>query len=145
MLLTNIKQLVNTGSGDRPLYGKEMAELPVIENAWLLIEGNEIAGFGKMDSLIKTSQQSPNRTNGLCWEACFTCLVRQPFPSCFCRAAGKMNLSIKSAGFSYAEINARGGGILNTVQKINDISEDELFRIFLEKAGGSIQTGHRSH
>jgi imidazolonepropionase len=35
----------------------------------------------------------------------------------------------KICGLSYAEINARGGGILNTVQKINDSSEDDLFNI----------------
>ena len=35
----------------------------------------------------------------------------------------------KIRGLSYAEINARGVGILNTVQKINEISEAELFNI----------------
>ncbi|MEJ0083945.1 MAG: hypothetical protein WDM78_24055 [Puia sp.] len=35
----------------------------------------------------------------------------------------------KIRGLSYEEINARGGGILNSVRKLNDISEDELFRI----------------
>ncbi len=53
MLLTNIKQLVNVREDTGPLYGAEMAELPVIVNAWLLIEGNVIAGFGKMENLKK--------------------------------------------------------------------------------------------
>ena len=42
----------------RPLYGTEMAELPCLENAWLLIEGNEIAGFGKMENLKNEFAQS---------------------------------------------------------------------------------------
>src|SRR5688572_26780876 len=33
----------------------------------------------------------------------------------------------KLKGASYAEIAARGGGILNSAQKIKEISEDELF------------------
>ena len=39
----------------------------------------------------------------------------------------------KIRGLSYAEVNARGGGILNTVEKINGISEAELFNISWER------------
>ena len=127
-LLINIKQLVNTGSGIRPLYGKEMADLPCLENAWLLIEGEEIAGFGKMDSLKKDLPNLPGvktDCNGKlvlpCWCDSHTHIV----------FAGSRESEFvdKIRGLSYAEINARGGGILNTVQKINEISSDELFRI----------------
>ena len=58
-LLINIKQLVNTSSGQAPLYGKEMANIPCIENAWLLIEGNNIAAFGEMASLNKVLPKLP--------------------------------------------------------------------------------------
>src|ERR1700761_4854558 len=59
VLLTNIRQLVNVREDTGPLYGKEMAELPSIDDAWLLIEGNVIAGFGKMDSLSKKLPHLP--------------------------------------------------------------------------------------
>ena len=39
----------------------------------------------------------------------------------------------KIRGLSYAEINARGGGILNTVQKINEIPKKN-FSVFPGKA-----------
>jgi imidazolonepropionase len=127
-LLVNIKQLVNTGSGNRPLYGKEMAILPCLENAWLLIEGEEIAGFGKMDSLKEDLPNLP--------ETKTDCSGRLVMPS-WCDShshivfAGSRETEFvdKIRGISYAEINARGGGILNTVQKTNEISSDELFRI----------------
>jgi imidazolonepropionase len=127
-LLVNIKQLVNTGSGNRPLYGKEMAILPCLENAWLLIEGEEIAGFGKMDSLKEDLPNLP--------ETKTDCSGRLVMPS-WCDShshivfAGTRETEFvdKIRGLSYAEINARGGGILNTVQKTNEISSDELFRI----------------
>jgi imidazolonepropionase len=35
----------------------------------------------------------------------------------------------KIRGLSYAEINARGGGILSTVQKVNEATENELFSL----------------
>jgi len=127
-LLTNIKQLVNVREDTGPLYGTEMAELPAIADAWLLIEGNEIAGFGKMDSLKKDLPNIPAEQ--------MDCSGRLVMPS-WCDshthlvfAGSRENEFVdKIHGLSYEEVNARGGGILNTVQKINDISEDELFRI----------------
>src|ERR1700709_281542 len=50
-ILTHIKQLVNVREHSHPLYGNEMSHLPCIEDAWLLIEGNQIAAYGKMSSL----------------------------------------------------------------------------------------------
>ncbi len=128
LLLANIKQLINTGSGDRPLYGKEMENMPCIDDAWLLIEGDEIAGYGKMDSLDKTLSALPMEK--------IDCTGRLVLPA-WCDShthlvfAGSREDEFveKIRGIPYAEINARGGGILNTVQKINEISEDELFRI----------------
>ncbi len=128
LLLINIKQLINTGSGDRPLYGKEMEKLPYMADAWLLIEGEEIAGFGKMDSLDKTFSALPIEK--------IDCAGRLVLPG-WCDshthivfAGSRENEFVeKIRGTPYAEINARGGGILNTVRKVNEISEDELFRI----------------
>jgi|SRR5450432_578019 imidazolonepropionase len=128
ILLTNIKQLVNVREDTGPLCGSEMAELPAIADAWLLIEGNEIAGFGKMDSLKKDLPNIPAEQ--------MDCSGRLVMPS-WCDshthlvfAGSRENEFVdKIHGLSYEEVNARGGGILNTVQKINDISEDELFRI----------------
>jgi imidazolonepropionase len=128
LLLTNIRQLVNIREDTGPLYGTEMAELPSIEDAWLLIEGNVIAGFGKMDTLNKKLPNLPDDQ--------VDCSEKLVMPS-WCDShthlvfAGSRESEFvdKILGLSYEEINARGGGILNTVQKINDISEDELFRI----------------
>jgi imidazolonepropionase len=139
-LLTHIKQLVNVRVDSQPLYGKEMAELPCIENAWLLIEGEEIAGFGKMDSLEKDLPNSPSEK--------MDCSGRLVLP-CWCDshthlvfAGSRENEFVdKIRGLSYAEINARGGGILNTVQKINEITEEELFRISWKRLEELVKLG----
>jgi imidazolonepropionase len=131
-LLTHIQQLVNVRDGGGPLYGKEMMDLPCLENAWLLIEGNEIAAFGEMDDLKKKLPVLPEKQTD--------CSGRLVFPA-WCDshthlvfAGSRENEFVdKIRGMDYAQINARGGGILNTVQKIQSISEDELFRISWQK------------
>jgi len=52
-LITNIKQLVGVRNDSRLLHGKELAQLPVIENAYLLIEEGFIADYGPMTELQK--------------------------------------------------------------------------------------------
>jgi imidazolonepropionase len=128
LLLTNIRQLVNVREDTGPLYGAEMAELPSMEDAWVLIEGDVIADFGKMDMLKKRLPNLPAEQ--------MDCSEKLVMPS-WCDshthlvfAGSRENEFVdKIRGLSYEEINAKGGGILNTVQKVNDLSEDELFRI----------------
>jgi imidazolonepropionase len=127
-LLTHIQQLVNVRSEDSPLYGKDMAELPCLENAWLLIQEKEIVSFGKMDNLHKEIPNLPDEK--------INCTGRLVMPA-WCDShthlvfAGSREMEFvdKIRGLDYAQINARGGGILSTVGQIDSISEDELFRL----------------
>ena len=127
-LLRNIRQLVNVRKDDAPLYGKEMAELPCLENAWLITEGKEIASFGTMDNLEKEIPKLP--------EEQINCSDRLVLPA-WCDShthlvfAGSREMEFvdKIRGLDYAQINARGGGILSTVRQMDSISEDELFRL----------------
>jgi imidazolonepropionase len=127
-LLTHIQQLVNVRAGDKPLYGQEMAGLPCLDNAWLLIEGNEIAAYGNMEKLHKEMPNQPREQTD--------CSGRLVLPA-WCDshthlvfAGSRENEFVnKIRGLDYARINTRGGGILNTVQQIHAISEEELFRI----------------
>ncbi len=64
-ILTRIKQLVNIRTDSRALYGSEMSELPCLEDAWLLIEDDEIAGFGKMNNLEQRNPESAGRSDRL--------------------------------------------------------------------------------
>ena len=51
-LILNIKQLVQTELSPRKwVAGKDMARLGILENAYLLVEEDKIAGFGKMEDL----------------------------------------------------------------------------------------------
>ncbi|HKZ64922.1 MAG TPA: hypothetical protein VJ111_01135, partial [Chitinophagaceae bacterium] len=50
-LITNIKLLVNTRKQNQLLRGKELSQLPCVENAFLIIEDDEIAQYGRMEDL----------------------------------------------------------------------------------------------
>jgi imidazolonepropionase len=51
LLIKNIKQLIQVRpEAPMMLRGNEMAELPVLDNAWLLIENGLIHSFGEMNS-----------------------------------------------------------------------------------------------
>ena len=129
-LILNIKQLVQTELSPRKwVAGKDMARLGILENAYLLVEEDKIAGFGKMEDLN--------------WEAVYAggdivkeidATGRLVMPS-YCDShthlvyAGSREIEYidKIRGLSYEEIAKRGGGILNSCERIRKASEEELF------------------
>jgi imidazolonepropionase len=128
ILLTNIKQLVNVRDQWGVLRGKELAELPCINNAYLLIENDTIVEYGTMEQLATTNRAWPaeqvDATGRLVLPAWCDSHTHLVF------AASRENEFIdKLKGLSYAEIAARGGGILNSARKLNEASEDELFQL----------------
>src|SRR5690349_8505322 len=59
-IITNITLLAGIRDTESALRQTDLATLPSIDNAWLLIEGDEIAGFGKMSDLNKNNIPSNN-------------------------------------------------------------------------------------
>ncbi len=119
-VFTHISLLAGTGHSQSFLRGKELSNLECIENAYLIIEDNTIADFGKMEDCPTKGERLPEQTIVLpAWCDSHTHLV----------FAGSREGEFidKIKGLSYAEIAAKGGGILNSAKKLNDTSEDELF------------------
>ena len=50
-LFRNIGQLINVREQEELLRGKALAHLPVIKDAWLLVEGGKIADYGLMSAI----------------------------------------------------------------------------------------------
>src|SRR5215210_6300703 len=119
-LLTNIKTLVNARDTYHLLRGKELAQLPCINDAYLLVEGAEIAGYGKMQDLMWKPEafafhyDATGRLVLPSWCDSHTHLV----------FAGSREEEFveKIKGASYAEIAAKGGGILHSAKKMAAIS-----------------------
>ncbi|MBK6381278.1 MAG: imidazolonepropionase [Chitinophagaceae bacterium] len=125
-LITNIAQLVNTREETTLLRGAALAALPVIEDAFVLIEDGIIADYGHMYELELKVPQLPKHiidTNGQfvlpTWCDSHTHIV-------FAKTREDEFID-KLKGMSYADIAAKGGGILNSANKLNDATEDELF------------------
>ena len=130
ILVKNIKQLVQAEPKSIKFRaGKEMQNLPVIDNAYLLTEGDKIKEFGKMEDFnpdilkkIKEPIEEVDATG------------KFVFPS-FCDShthivyAGSREVEYidKIKGLSYEEIFKRGGGILNSAKRLHETSEEELY------------------
>lgn len=126
MLITNIKGLVGLHPKEKHvLRGCEMTNLPVLENAWLLIENDLIKDFGSMDQIPDSVSSLPS----------IDVQGKYVFPS-WCdshthivfAASREEEFAMKIEGKSYEEIAAAGGGILNSARKLQIATEDELFK-----------------
>lgn len=124
-LIYNIGLLVQVR--DEPVSfvaGKEMSVLPVIRDAWLLMENDIIEAYGTMDNKPVTGDHTREI------DACGGFV----FPS-FCDShthivyAGSREIEYidKIKGLSYEEIAQRGGGILNSAERLHNTTEEELF------------------
>lgn len=124
-LLKNISLLVGVHAPEAALRGKVLAHLPQIEQAWLLIEDDVIAACGKMTEGIMPAADEVTDVRGAmvlpAWCDSHTHLVFA--------ASRESEFIDKIKGLSYAEIAARGGGILNSARRLQTTSEDELFNL----------------
>lgn len=122
MIVTNIGRLVGI---DQPARrrGHEMDTLPSIDNAWLKVENGIVADYGPMDTLGETGSEEVVDAQG-----------GYVFPS-FCDShthivyAGTRDGEFldKIHGLSYEEIARRGGGILNSADRLHLTPEQELY------------------
>ena len=125
-LLINIKELVNVRTNNILLRGETLRDLPVIKNSFLLIEDDVINTFGSMSDLQWMVPNKPSEVIDLTgkfvlpsWCDSHTHIVFD--------GSRESEFVDKINGLSYAEIAAKGGGILNSSQKLNAASENSLF------------------
>ena len=125
-LYTNIKNLVNTRESQCLLKGHQLRELPCVENAFLLIEDGVIEAYGTMSNLSNTLPQLPKHIVDVAGQFVMPTWCDSHTHLVF--AGTRENEFIdKINGLSYAEIAARGGGILHSAQKLLQTSEEDLF------------------
>lgn len=123
MLITNIKYIVNVREEHKLLRGKELAELPILENAYLKIKNDKIEDYGVMPALTEEDFKQPvfdaKQASVLpTWCDSHTHLI---FP-----AYRESEFVDKIRGLSYEAIAAKGGGILNSAGLLNETPEELL-------------------
>lgn len=123
-LITNIKELLQVRETHiDKVSGSEMATLPSIKNAFLLLEDDTIAAFGPMADCPKINADVNIDATGRIvmptWCDSHTHIVY----------AGNREQEFvdRINGMTYEEIANRGGGILNSAKKLNETSEAEIY------------------
>ena len=123
LIIKNIGAIVGVrDKADAPLRGGDMDILPMLQDAWLAVEGEKIHSYGPMSECPVLECETVNAEG------------KWLFPS-FCDShthlvfAGSREREFvdKINGLSYAEIAARGGGILNSADRLHEYSEDRLY------------------
>lgn len=123
-LIINIKELlqVRETAVDK-VSGADMAVLPTLKNAFLLLEDDTIAAFGLMTDCPKINADVTIDAEGKMvlptWCDSHTHIVY----------AGNREQEFvdRINGLSYEEIANRGGGILNSAKKLNETSEADIY------------------
>ena len=141
ILIKNIKGLVQAGE-DIPLIrkGKDMQELPIVKDAFLYLEDNEVIAYGKMDDWKEIGSSSDIEIIEA--EGCFVlpAFCDSHTHTVFAKTREEEFVD-RIHGMSYEEIALKGGGILNSAAKLADMSEEELFNSAQERIQKMIACG----
>lgn len=124
LLFTNIKELIQVRQQSlNYVSGPQMKQLPTIKQAYLLVEHGKIADFGSMVNCPEVADADVIDARGQMilptWCDSHTHLVY----------AGNRESEFvdRINGLSYEEIAKKGGGILNSAKKLQQLDEHELY------------------
>lgn len=138
LLVKNIGSIVGIDTDRRErIAGEAMDQLQRLDDAYLVAEEGRIAAFGPMSELKSEEADEVVDAQG-----------GTLFPS-FCDShthlvyAGSREQEFldKIHGLSYEEIARRGGGILNSADRLHNTSEEELYRQAMERVNEIIAMG----
>lgn len=138
VLIKNIKQLLQVHQNNVTLVkGKAMKILPILEDAYLYIEHDTIIEYGSMQNCpsfnAETIIDATNRIVLPSWCDSHTHLVY---------AGNRVSEFVdRINGLSYQDIANKGGGILNSAKKLQNTSEDELYKQATKRLNELIKMG----
>ena len=140
-VIKNISELIQTETNPRKwVAGKDMSHISTIKDAFIEVEEGIITSFGSMEDW--NGIEDWNNTDIIDAEGGMV------FPT-YCdshthlvfAASREGEFVDRINGLSYAEIAERGGGILNSADKLQNASEDELFEDALARLNELVQMG----
>ncbi len=123
LLVRDLAQLATPIGREAPLRGSALAEVQVLEDAYVLCAGEEIEAVGRMRDLpafdgdvVELDGRGKSAVPGL-----VDCHTHAAFGG-----DRVEEFSLRAAGAGYEELHARGGGILSTVRATRAAGEDGL-------------------
>ncbi len=136
-LFSNIKELKQVYDSTPSLRrGAEMAVIPSIQQAYLLIENDIIIEYGSMDHCPKHVDKVIDATGKYIFPTWCDSHTHIVFA-----ASREEEFIMKIEGKTYEDIAAKGGGILNSAKKMQSIGEDDLYRSTANRLQQLIQLG----
>lgn len=138
MLIRNIGGIVGVGDGRSHLRGAEMNQMNVLEDAWMLIKDGVITDFGPTETepVVSANEEVLDACGGLVLPAFCDSHTHLVYP-----ASRSGEFLDKINGLSYEEIAARGGGILNSADRLAEMSEDDLYETSMNRVREVIAMG----
>lgn len=141
ILIKNIHQLIQVREQtNEPIKGKELDIVPAIENAWLAIDDGIIADYGKMEDFPGISDwkgleiiDADGKLILPAWVDSHTHIVYA--------GSREGEFGDRIRGLTYEQIAQRGGGILNSAQKLKNASEEDLIEQALVRCNEIISQG----
>ncbi len=126
ILFKNIKTLYGVyEAAPSPRKGSELGVVPEIKEAWLAIEDGQIADFGSMDQFPGIADWKGLEVVDCTGKIIFPAFVDSHTHIVYDgNRAGEFTDRIK--GLTYEQIASKGGGILNSAQRLRVASEKDL-------------------
>jgi|ERR1035441_5607672 imidazolonepropionase len=130
IFIYNIKSLVGVlETNAKLLKGKEMSTLNCINNAYLILKDGKIFDYGRMEDYWNGITSDKKE-----FDIEIDAVGKMVFPS-YCdshthlvyAASREEEFVDRIKGLSYQDIAAKGGGILNSVKKLEAAKEEELY------------------
>jgi len=127
ILIKNIKGLAGIlEESQSPLRGNELANLQMLENAYLAIENGRIADFGSMEELAGVVDWTDLQVIDAEGKFVLPAFCDSHSHLVFAKSREEEFVD-RIKGLGYEEIGKKGGGILNSARKLAEMSEDDLF------------------
>ncbi|OIO00444.1 MAG: imidazolonepropionase [Elusimicrobia bacterium CG_4_10_14_0_2_um_filter_56_8] len=139
ILFTGIKQLLTLTGDKAPRAGAAMRETGMVKDAAVLVEGGLIEAAGTWTSVSHHRLAKKARkieVNGVCLPG----FVDSHTHAIFAEPRLK-DFSMRTAGASYQDIKAAGGGILSSIGAVRRQSQHDMARQLAIRATGFIECG----
>jgi imidazolonepropionase len=123
LLVRDLVQLATPAGTEAPRRGAALGQVDVLEDAYVLCDGDMIAAVGRMRDLGPLDGEVEEVDgSGLC---AIPGLVDCHTHACF-GGDRVEEFAMRAGGASYEELHAAGGGIMSTVRATRAAGEDEL-------------------